>query len=229
MSVKCDIKIMASPKRYAHVLNACKVLGLDIDKDVFFDDRPGGGHAAYTSEKTWSLPFEDGITHRCVLQDDVLACRNFRDTLERIIAQKPDAVFTLFCPSGKLKEFYEGAERPLIVEIRRGGMYGPAIVMPRKYVDAVYDWGRIISGGREILHDDVLFGEFALSHSIKIFTTAPTIVQHICPDRSLLGYNDKRKVSKVFEFEVGSLEWEKADGSRFLSLPNSTGFFREEK
>lgn len=227
MSVKCDIKIMASPKRYAYVLNLCKVLQLDIDKDVFFDDRPGGGNAAYTSEKTWSLPFEDGVTHRCVLQDDVLTCKDFRRALDQIISRKPDAVFTLFCPSGKLIEFRDKAEGPIFVKIRRGGMYGPAIVMPREYVSDVYSWGRRVSGGREILHDDVLFGEYALEHDVDIFTTVPSLVQHMCPDRSLLGYNNKGKISKVFDIDAALNDWSVAQDQRTLSLPNTMSFFRK--
>lgn len=227
--MKCDVKIMAAPSRYAYVLNTCKVLGLDIDRDVFFDDRPNGGDAAYTSERTWGLPFEsDEITHRCVIQDDVLCCRSFRTVLDQLVSLKPDAVFCLFCPSLKLKEFQDADGMPQLVKITRGGMYGPAIVMPRTAVASVYDWGREQAAGQRILHDDVLFGEYALAHGMPIYTTIPSVVQHICPDRSLLGYNDKRKVSKVFDMDACQFDWTAAAETRSLPLKNSTLFYRKE-
>lgn len=226
--MKCDIKIMASPKRYAYVLNTCKVLGLDIEKDVFFDDRPTGGDAAYTSEKTWSLPFDsDDITHRCVIQDDVLCCKDFRQALDSIVAARENAVFSLFCPSLKLKEFAEKDGIPQFVKITKGGMYGPAIVMPRSEISNVYAWGRELSGGKRILHDDVLFGEYALAHGMSIYTTVPSLIQHICPDRSLLGYNDKRKISKVFDMDACQYDWINAIDRKSLPLKNSTLFYEK--
>lgn len=225
--MKCDIKIMASPKRYAHVLNTCKILGLDIDKDVFFDDRPSGGDAAYTSEKTWSLPFEsDEVTHRCVLQDDVLCCKNFESVLNTIVNQYPEDMFSLFCPSSKMIAIKQRSNKPQFVNIKKCGVYGPAIVVPRNIISRIYVWGRLVAGDSKIVHDDVLFGEYALEHRLRVLTTVPNLVQHLCPTQSLLGYGRESKVSKCFDMEAGNLDWSMANDDISITIPNSMKFYK---
>lgn len=226
--MKCDIKIMASPRRYGSVLNICKILNLDVEKDVFFDDRPNGGDAAYTSERTWDLPFEDdSITHRCVLQDDVLLCRGFKDALAKLIERFPNDVFSLFCPSAKMVDLCEKYDIPQIVEIRKCGVYGPAVVMPREYIAFMYAWGREIANGCKIVHDDVLIGEYALAHNMKVYTTIPSLIQHAQPTNSLLGYGRESKVSKVFDMDAGKLDWANARTDAKITIPNSMKFYKK--
>lgn len=224
---KCDIKIMASPKRYAYVLNMCKVMGLDIEKDVFFDDRENGGSAAYTSEKTWNLPFEDGVTHRCVLQDDLIVCGDFADTLNRIVNVKPNAMFSLFCPQSRMEDYARRYGVPQLVKNKRGGIWGQAVVAPREIVGDFYNWGRKVAEehNAKVFHDDVMFGEYALEHGIEVYIPIPGIVQHLCPTRSLLGFNNKNKVSKVFDMQAGQMDWEAAVESA-ISIPNSMRFYK---
>ena len=224
---KCDIKIMASPKRYAYVLNLCKILNLDIDKDVFFDDRPNGGDAAYTSEHTWDLPFEfDDITHRCVIQDDVIVCKNFERAINQIVECFANDIFSLFCPSLKMFDIQKKSNEHQIVDIKRCGVYGPAIIMPRSIIYDVYLWGRKISDNAKIIHDDVLIGEYALAHGLHVYTTVPSLVQHAEPVRSLLGYGRESKVSKVFDINSGLLDWSNANCDFSVTIPNSMKFYR---
>ena len=224
---KCDIKIMASPKRYAYVLNMCMVLILDIAKDVFFDDRPIGGNAAYTSEKTWNLPFEDGVTHRCVLQDDLLICKKFEDFVNQIVNQKPNAVFSLFCPQSKMVDYMDRYGIPQLVKNKRGGVWGQAVIIPRFIVHDIYTWGNKIAkeNNAAVFHDDVLIGEYAVDHGIDVYIPIPNPIQHLAPVSSLLGFNNKNKTSKVFDMDAGKLNWSKCSESS-ISIPNSVLFYK---
>lgn len=227
--MNCDIKIMASPKRRDFVMKMCEALNLDISKDVFFDDRPCGGNAAYTSKKTWALPFEnENITHRCVLQDDVLTCENFHAAINGLVTRFPMAVFSLFCPSAKMIDIKRRFGEEQIVNIKKCGVYGPAIIVPRKIVSDVYKWGEQIAKKENavVSHDDVLFGEYALAHQMNVYTTIPSLVQHLCPTESLLGYNRKEKVSKVFDAKAGNCNWSIAKSEASITIPNSMKFYK---
>jgi hypothetical protein len=69
---KVDVKIMAVKPRRKFVLQMCERLGLDEKDTVIYDDRPNGGGPLYTCRKCWEAPIPDGVTHRIVLQDDLL-------------------------------------------------------------------------------------------------------------------------------------------------------------
>lgn len=204
---KCDIKIMASPKRYVHVLNTCNVLGLDIDADVFFDDRPNGGDAFYTFKKTILLPFDDGITHRVVLQDDLLLCHDFKNTVNRLISLKQNAIFTLHCSRSVIKKDWVVKDSPSIIKINGCCVWGQANVFPIDMIEDMFKWAHK-NIGANIIHDDSLVGQFAKANGIEVYTTAPGLVQHLEPNSSLLGFNDKRKTSKVFDMNCDKYNWE---------------------
>ena len=227
--MKCDIKIMASPARSANVANLCKKLGLVMTKDVFFDDRPNGGDAYYTSRKTFEMESRNNATHRCVLQDDVMVCNGFEHIVNELVRKRPNAFWTLFCSSMKLIEMRAKNPNIRIVKIKRCGMYGQAIIAPIGEIEKVYAWGEAIADGRKIVHDDVLFGEYALHHDMPVYTTLPGLVQHLAPTNSLLGFNNKGKVSKVFDVNADRFSWNTADDELSISLPNTMEFCKAAK
>lgn len=227
--MKCDIKIMAAPKRYANVLNTCNVLGLDIEKDAFFDDREGGGVPYYTARKTLELPYaDDSVTHRCILQDDIIVSHGFPKIIDQIVSEFPNAIITLFCSRSILKEMMDKNPSSRYVKIGKCGVYGQGVIFPRWMIPEMFAWAEREANGREILHDDVLYGFYALANGVEVYTTLPNIIQHNCPTSSLLGYNNKNKTSKVFDMNADQLDWSKAGKILSVSIPNSTNFYKED-
>lgn len=217
--MKCDIKIMASPKRRAYVEEMVERLHLDIDKDVFFDDRTDPKGAMYTARKTWLLPFEDeSVTHRCVLQDDVLTGKDFEHIIQRLVSTYPDEVFSLYCSRTALVDMKKDGN---YVEIAGCGVWGQGVIIPRKHIQPLFAW--VDSINPDYPHDDTAIGEYAKFHGVRVLTTVPNLIQHNCPTASLLGYNNKNKVSKVFyPGDVRSLDWEyKANKLPSIYAPNS--------
>ena len=70
MKYKCDIKFMAVPSRMQNVVRQCSNFGLTFN-DVAIDTAMAG-LPLRTSQKAFSLPMEEGVTHRLVLQDDLI-------------------------------------------------------------------------------------------------------------------------------------------------------------
>lgn len=216
--MKCDIKIMASPKRRDFVEEMVERLHLDITKDVFFDDRTNPSGAMYTARRTWQLPFEDGVTHRCVLQDDVLTGKDFEQIIQRLVNTYPDEVFSLFCSRTALADISKDGN---YVEIGGCGVWGQGVIMPRLHIQPMFDW--VDSINPDYPHDDTAIGEYAKTHGLRVLTTVPNLIQHNCPTASLLGYNNKNKTSKVYyPGNVHSINWEyKAKKLPSIYAPNS--------
>ena len=71
MVYRFDLRIMAHSSRRDMVMRLLKQLDMG-EEIVVWDDREDGGDAIYTAEKAWRSPLSPGITHRVVIQDDVI-------------------------------------------------------------------------------------------------------------------------------------------------------------
>lgn len=201
--MKCDIKIMGSPKRVDNINKMKDFLGL-TDSDVFLDDRPNGGNALYTARHTWNLPFENDVTHRCVLQDDLEICEGFKPAIQRIIKAHPDKVICLYT-SWNLKGM--SAKSPYIKCIG-DGVWGQAVILPKEIISKIFEW--VDSINPNYPHDDVAIAEYARLHGIQILLTRWSLVQHLCPTKSLLGFSNRNKTSKTYigRLNAENIFWE---------------------
>jgi hypothetical protein len=166
-----DIKIMAHPSRRDNVLKICKQLNMD-ESIVVYDDRENGGDALYTARKAWLAPIKEGITHRLVLQDDVLLCDNFTNIVSDIINTLKEKVITLFnlIPVDLTKN-KKCCYRKYEV------LSGAAIIMPVLYIQDCWNW--IDKHCDDCKHDDLMIAKYCKSHYIDMFTTIPCVVQHL--------------------------------------------------
>ena len=200
--MKCDVRIMASPKRRAYVKGMLRQLGVD-ESIVTYDDRPQGGGAMYTARKTWLFPFGSGVTHRCVLQDDLEVAPGFLEAIGRIVGAYPEAIFTLFCPKIDLARL---EARGPYCRIDGHGVWGQAVIIPKEHIAPLFAWIDRINPA--FPHDDTAIGQYAELHDIPVMTTIPGLVQHCCPTESLLGFNNRKKVSKVYTgADASVIDW----------------------
>lgn len=80
------------------------------------------------------MPVEKGITHLCILQDDIILSDNFSDFVNKLIAITPDAIYSLYSFIG-YKPYRKEAEI-----LKTGGKtWGPAMVIPLKYIEGILD------------------------------------------------------------------------------------------
>lgn len=199
--MKCDIKIMGSPKRIGNIEKMRQKLGLSVT-DIFLDNRPNGGHAMYTARRTWGLKFEEGVTHRCVLQDDLDICEGFEKAINRIVEQNPDCIISIYNPMKPMN-----GKSPYI-KIVGCDLWGQALIIPKDIIPKIFEW--VDSINPDYPHDDVAIAEYARIHGVTVLATRDSLVQHLGHNTSLLGYNNKNKVSKVFlgDKSAETIEWE---------------------
>lgn len=166
-----DIKIMAHPSRRDNVLKILKQLNME-ENIVIYDNREIGGDALYTARKAWLSPLPSDKTHRLVLQDDILLCDNFLNIVSDIINTMKDKVISLF----NLVPI-EMVKNKQCCYMKYETLSGCAIIMPAIYIQECWRWIDDNSGGRK--QDDLLIADYCKKHNIDMFTTIPTIVQHL--------------------------------------------------
>lgn len=213
---KCDVKIMAVKPRRDMVLRLCDRLGLSEEECVVYDDRPSGGGPQYTRKKCWYEPVPEGVTHRCVLQDDIDVCDNFVDIMQEIVNTHPEFIFSLFC--SRMKFEYALSDSPYVI-IKGRNAWGQGMMMPLSFVDPLYAFV-----DKELCpdfpNDDGIYAWWAEQEKMEIMTTIPSTIQHLCPTESTLGFNDKRKVSKVWiGHDLSEVNWKAKNFTFSPSMP----------
>jgi hypothetical protein len=193
MRYKCDIKLMGVPERLAHITETSLQLG--IGPNDCFIDYAHLGSPLKTSRGAFNLPAEQGVTHRCVIQDDIDFCENFVPFVDYLVNHYPDAIFTLFCGSSKVKLYEAGTI------IKTGGQFwGPAVIIPLHYLDEIYR--DLDAYNPDYKHDDCWYADWAIKHKVKTLTTIPTPVNTIPLMDSSMKHNN---VCKSHWFEKGDI------------------------
>ena len=174
---KYDIRIMAHPSRKEMVKNILGQLGMSEDI-VIYDDRKFGGDAIYTAEKAWKSPFtENDITHRIILQDDIILADNFLEKCKDIVNTVPDNPISLSNTfiAGLPEYKYKSCCYFITHEI-----WGVGIIMPIKYIEPCWNWINSQKGTDNYCKcDDIMIMRYFESQNINAYTTIPCLVQHI--------------------------------------------------
>ena len=217
-----DVKIMACYERKTIVDKMINDIGGKVE--VFYDDRIERFGTSYTQIKCLESLFEDGITHRCLLQDDLEICDDFRNHLSEIISLFPNAILTLFCSRLSKRDLESKAN---FVYISGYNTWGPGNVFPKWMIPKMLEWRN--KNIPDHPYDDSLYWLFAKEFKIPIITTIPSLIQHLCPINSLLGYNNKLKVSKVWiGKDLSNVNW---DSNKIITrnLPCTSTLAREQQ
>lgn len=195
MSAKIAYRIMACKSRDYIVKEMLKSLdGLDVQ--VFYDDRPEQKRIG--TSYTQMLCINDAImhmfdyTHICLLQDDLLLVNDFDKCLHKLIEHNEHGFWGLYCSRLKKVDY----ERPY-VKLYPANTWGQANLFP---IEMAID---IVNYRREVIpnyiYDDGLYLMYLYDHYLPAYTLNVGLCQHLCPTKSTLGYNNKNKVTKVFD------------------------------
>lgn len=206
--VKIDIRIMASPKRRPYVMKMLCDLGLD-ESIVAWDDRPNGGSPMYTSRKAWLAPIPDGATHRLVLQDDVEMVDRFGELIQTAAENFPKALWSFYEGRTSITGSADKKKPSPYIRIKGCCCYGVALMMPVEYIEPCFKWIEAELGA-DYKHDDCGIGLYSLINGVAVFSTIPSLVQHIAPTESLMkGHSRASKTSAVYEGKevFGKYDW----------------------
>ncbi len=165
--MKCDIKIMGCAKREANIAYLCNKLNLSFS-DVAMD-WVMSGNPLLTSMQAFRMPYKTGVTHRCVIQDDIDICEDFSSFINTLVELYPQSVFSLYCQTSKLLNYADGSVMPT-----GGAVHAPAIIMPLALIEDIYNQWQATCP--DYIHDDRYYSRYFKQHGIQVLTTKPCLV-----------------------------------------------------
>lgn len=193
--------IQAHPAR----TNMAETLAAEIPGcEIVYDPEPDSFRNPWRTYRRALELTPPGVTHRVIIQDDALLCRNFAKVMPRVVAAQPDRMIALFVaglPHQSKMRLFWACERDQPFAVLSWDQWVPtvavvwpvaAIVPALEFVDA-QDWPRGFTA------DDEIVGRVARSLLVEVVATVPSLVQH--PDdvdslggpwRAMHGRNEAR-------------------------------------
>lgn len=156
----------------------------------------------HTCRRAYAEAAASTASHHLVLADDMMPCLQFPELLLAALTERPDEIVTLF---SMRRCIGDALARNLAWVETSDCSFGGAVVMPTPVVREFLDW-ELEHVAAEEHHDDTRIAAFAEATGRSIFLTAPSLVEHMAPARSLVGQSNSRRVA--FAYSDGSpIDW----------------------
>lgn len=211
-----EIRIVAVPKRKEGVEYLKS--RLKADASVYYDLHKIG--CIKNCLRAWGEPCKPETTHLAVLQDDIDVVDDFKEIVERITSNFPDAIIAVCEWSLEMRDRKDGTPYVLM---KRPNLKGQGIIMPVKYKDAFIRFYHENLEGYQ--HDDAAIRMFAYMNDIPVVGTIPALGQHLGASDSAISKNhnarnETSRISKVWTGHKINENWESKDYaiSRAFSL-----------
>ena len=128
------------------------------------------------SERQWKVVLKPDMnaTHGLFLNDDVILCDHFHETLEAVIAARPNDVISLYCSDPKaahlVGRWYTS----------RDGLIGNAYVIPTGLLVQFLEWRsrELYAWAKETLSEDQQINLWCMATGRPIWHTRPSLVEH---------------------------------------------------
>jgi len=160
-----------------------------------------------------------------VLQDDVAVCRDFLPTVQRMLLALPEgAPVALYCPKRDVQDALDAGHHWTRCV---NGIWGQAMLLPTQTWRRFAAWNAetFLSLGAELkgptVGDDERVAGFMVKEKTPVWVACPSVVEHLCPSQSLIGFSNSKRVAKRF---IGTnvsgltVDWRVKDGT-----PKSSG------
>lgn len=110
----------------------------------------------------------------CVLQDDVLVCKDFLPTIEKLVKLVPDKPITLFCQREKANQARDWTRSWLTMKL---WFYAQGYIMPKALAKDFLEYAERHTNQRNI--DDEKIAIWLWKRDLRVWATMPSLVEHI--------------------------------------------------
>lgn len=163
----------------------------------------------YNAKKSWEFCLSSNATHHLVIQDDIILCKDFFSTIYEIIKIFPKRIISLYAN----RKICEEAKQKNIrwVEIS-DGTWGQALLFPKEQTELFLQWEQ-----KNVLPnfktDDARVAMYCVKNKIMPICPMPSLVNHLLPSNSTLGYNNKNRIARWFEKDkaYSEFDWTKTE------------------
>ena len=205
-----SIAIQHHPSRAASV---AALFASVRDAEIVEDPDPEGSPSAIRTyiECLRSTPPE--ASHRLVLQDDVIVCRDFRARAHHALSERPGDIVAFFVQGTALhgrvmRDAHAAGER--WAALPRSALWGPAVATawPRElafdFVEFAVEYvERRRARKLGTIGDDPVIGKYRRARGLTIWATVPSLVEHPDDGYSLVkrrDYNGGNRARKAAVF-----------------------------
>jgi hypothetical protein len=194
--VSVQVVVMAHPAR-SHMVRALadKVQG---PVRVVWDPVPDEPGCWECAKRAWREGAKWGADHVAVIQDDVTVCRDFHRSLTRVARELPDSVVALYANCKEVETDYARQQRWTPVK----GVWGQGIMLPARLIEEFITWSDTQwvhpDGALPGAYYDSRMGAWARAAKVPMAAVVPSLVEHLAPSESLLGYNNRTRVARHF-------------------------------
>lgn len=206
MDYKLDIKIMAVRSRQQYAERIANDIGISYS-NIIYDDRGinGGGNAWYNAKRAWTQPIESEITHRLVVQDDVMVCSDFKGIANILINTMPNVCFTL--SGGTWIEHSMKKTNSPYIRHNGGKVCANGIILPVNHIQKMIDWSDNLFGS-DYPHDDGRVGFYCAWNKLDVVGTIPSLLCHTDVATCIPHHNCKKRISHTWVGkDIGNPDW----------------------
>jgi len=147
------------------------------------------------SDSCWSgckKALQSEADYICVLQDDVLVCKDFLPTLEKLISVNPNKIITLFCQREKANEARSWQRSWLTMKL---WFYAQGYIYPREVARDMIEYCERHTNSKNI--DDEKMAIYVWKHDLRVWATMPSLVEHIGWNSTTLRNRDYDSYYKI--------------------------------
>lgn len=215
-----SIGIMGVRERMHWIIPMMKELGPDVI--VSFDDNREGVWP--NARRSWKRLTQTKAEWCCLLQDDVLLAKGFREALGRALSVLPKEA-EVVAPYASRKIVAEATDSWVHI---RDGVWGAALCMRRDSVLSWLKWERahVLP---DFKHDDSRISMWLIETGRVSWVMVPSIVEHLGDTHSTLGNRSVRpRVASRFIHDATDTHWPLPSGGITYSAGSSMTKYRKE-
>jgi len=157
-----------------------------------------------------SLPYRNTKPYHLVVQDDLKFCVDFEATVDKIIQNALEhfkggklPILSLYCPKSIIAQ-QKGKGVNFVRMI--GGSWGQSHLFPVSRIDEFLQYDKE-TFAPEYDSDDGRLTFWSCDTKEPFWVTAPSLLEHLAPSASTLGYNNKTKVAAWFAGDESPLKY----------------------
>lgn len=198
--MKISKAIVGVPERVVSLLRLKKQLP---DASVFIDEGKVGcwyGHLGAMKL------FDSDATHHLVLEEDVGVCPDFEKNLYESVGHVPDKLITYYTGSYGMPMYKWAKKNGYSWFVEKSSPSGQAhlfpIAMLKDYISFVESYSHC-----GFKYEEQYLLLYMLKNDLECWNTVPSLVEHLEPMNSVLGFNNKGKVAIEFYDGEQEIDW----------------------
>jgi len=164
--------LQSVPERRAWAMALCREIQKTAPCAIVKDIK---GEIWDTSRRAWLSAARQGCSHLCVLQDDVVLCKDFVAGLVEAVKVRPEHPIGCWCQLNIQREARERGHSWFRVV---GRVWGVCTLLPVADALDFIRWERLNVDWQDMRRDDSRLGLYLLTRDMDTWLTVPSLVEH---------------------------------------------------